>query len=871
VVATLLERDGDLALLDDALAGARQGQGRVVLVTGEAGIGKSSLVDAWLATVDDAASHVGWCDDLLSGRALGPLRDIARRAGGPLSEAIADGDLGRVLDAVLALLNDPLRPTVLVVEDLHWADEATLDVVRYVGRRIRQLPAVLVGTYRDDDVDGQHPLTGVLAVLTTAPVTRVEPRPLTESAIRQMAARNDVDPSEVLATTGGNPFFVAETLQAASGEIARTVVDSVLARLQALPEQARRAVEELAIVPGRIEADLVDAIEDDPTVIADAERRGLLVPAPGGGLRFRHELTRRAVEASLSATDRRAAHRRVLDHLLTREADDPSRLLHHAVGAEDPDRVVTYGMRAADEAFRAGAFRPAAAAQDHVLRHAGLLSPEEHARLLEQDAWTQLYLHRFPEAVRRAEEAVTARRNLRDTAGTALALCALSRVRYAAIDSEGALAAAEEADAVAAGVPDPEVRAEAGVARLSLWALLDHADLACAALPQLLEDVRALGRSDLESLVLNYGAVSRVLHEHATDEAVAMFVRAIAVARDHGHLDAAARGFTNLVGVLLLWRRHDEALQWLDEGLEFTADHDLAYLRFTMLAHRGTRLADVGRWDEAEADLSEMMARIADPGVLGITAARGLARIAVRRGDDDAHARLTRARDLATRSAASQYLGPVAALHAEQAFLTESRDAVVTAVAEALALEGAGAWAHGEALAWCRRADAPLPDGWERIEMHEEWAHVLHGRWQEAAAMARAEGRVYDEAMALLDSGDREQQLAALAVFDRLGARPAARLTRQRLAESGMRSIPRGPRPSTLSDPAGLTRRQAEVMELLVQGLTNSQIADQLVLSVRTVDHHVSAILQRLGVTDRREAAAAHAALLGARAADTRP
>jgi DNA-binding NarL/FixJ family response regulator len=157
-------------------------------------------------------------------------------------------------------------------------------------------------------------------------------------------------------------------------------------------------------------------------------------------------------------------------------------------------------------------------------------------------------------------------------------------------------------------------------------------------------------------------------------------------------------------------------------------------------------------------------------------------------------------------------------------------------------------------LRWLRRCGEPV----EPFEgCPEELAAGLRGDWRAAAAGWERIGAPYERALELVDSGEVDATLEALAVFDRLGADPAARLARRRLRELGVRQIPRGPQPTTRVNPAGLTDRQVEILRLLSEGLTNAEIAERLVLSVRTVDHHVSAVLQKLGVGGRRDAAAA--------------
>lgn len=192
--------------------------GSVVSIAGEAGIGKSSLIRAWMDDPgSDAQVFVGWCDDLRTSRTLGPFRDVARQVGGALSEAVAAADTAAVFEIILALMDQPLRPTVLVLEDLHWADEATLDVLRYVGRRIEPRRAMMVLTYRDDELGSDHPVRGLLSALPRDQLHRVSPQPLSMAAIATLTRDTPWDPDTVSRITGGNPFFVSEVVEGSGG------------------------------------------------------------------------------------------------------------------------------------------------------------------------------------------------------------------------------------------------------------------------------------------------------------------------------------------------------------------------------------------------------------------------------------------------------------------------------------------------------------------------------------------------------------------------------------------------------------------------------------------------------------------------------
>jgi DNA-binding CsgD family transcriptional regulator len=229
--------------------------------------------------------------------------------------------------------------------------------------------------------------------------------------------------------------------------------------------------------------------------------------------------------------------------------------------------------------------------------------------------------------------------------------------------------------------------------------------------------------------------------------------------------------------------------------------------------------------------------------------------VRVRRGDPGAGEVLDEARRLAAATGELQRIAPVAAARAEAAYLAgEPAQAREEAhAAYALAVGHDNPWALGELAYWMWRAGALAepPPG-----CAEPYALQMRGEWRAAAAAWERIGCPYERAVALAEGDDVEAQLDALRVFEQLGAEPAAAGLRQSLRARGVRGIPAGPRPSTRGNPANLTRRQLEILELLTQGLSNADIAAQLFIATKTVDHHVSAILGKLGVHSRGVAAA---------------
>lgn len=847
----ILEREPELVRLASAAREAADGAGSVALVFGEAGIGKSSLVKAMPDRLPNGARVlVGQCDDLATGRPLGPFRDLIGSVGAELARAVMEGgDRHRVYEALHGELAGTPHPAVLVVEDVHWADEASLDALRFLVRRMERLPALLVLTYRDDELSRGHPLRHLLGQVSRAPrVHRLPLARLSLDAVRTLSAGR-ADPAQVYAVTSGNPFFVAEVVAAGgTGKVPPTVVDAVLARLRGLDGATVDALEQLAVVPSAVERPLVDALlADGVSVLAAAEQRGLLAVAPER-VAFRHELIRRAVADSLPAARRIDLNRNALAALVARPGSDAARIVHHAAQAGDQDAIARYGPDAAKDAASAGAHREAAAQLRLVLRDRHRYAPADLADLLERYAVESYTIADSAPAVAAQREAVALRRSLGDTLALGADLRWLSRIHWWAGDADQAQEAAREAVAVLEHAGDDRLLALAVSNTAQLRMLSDR----YAEAVEHAERAIALARKADDAAILSHALnnVGTARWRGGDPGGRAQLEESLEVALAAGEVEHACRSYANLIWNLLDNLQYDEADTFLPPAMELAdrAEH-LGFLNYLHVELAIRRLA-VADWEDAEKHAEFGMHDFLPARCPALTV---IARVRIRCGRPGADELLAEAWEIAVRTKELQRTGPVAAARAEAAWLRGDLPAVIAAAepvhAQACRLPGAP---HRPELGyWLTRAGRPVPPD----DSDHPYALQARGQWRRAAALWQAAGCPYEHAAAFAESPDPGDQLTALAAFDALGAEPAARLVRAELRRLGVRRIPRGPLAATRGNPAHLTERQLQVMRLLAEGLTNAEIAARLVVSVRTVDNHVRAVLDKLDAPTRRHAA----------------
>ncbi len=850
----LLEREDELAVLVAAVDAARVGEGGLVLICGEAGIGKTSLLQALRRQVaGQAAFLVGTCESLSVPVPLGPLRDLAEAAGSRDLAELAGDDRLALARALVSMLR-ARGPAVAVIEDAHWADPLTLDVIRLLSRRIESAGVVLIVTYRDEQL-GSNPALGLLVgdLATSTAIRRILLRPLSEAAVRDLAAPGGVDVGELIRITGGNPFLVVEAL-AAEGSLPMTVRDATLARVGRLGAAARGAVDAAAMFGQRISPALLAAVVPGSGDLVDEAIACGVLTDDGQTLGFRHELIRRAVELSIAGPRRADLHARALSALVAHGHVDHARLAHHAEGAGLVVEACGYATLAASEAERVGALREASLQLERALRLGSDLAAGERFELLLRYARTANFSSRMHEALSGAEQAVALADEMRDArnrgraqAVLAWALWSLQRLPEARQSAEDAVAALEQTDDIAE-------LARAHASRIRMEATAFDVIAAIDAAPRALSLAAQAGLEEVQvDITISLGLA---LGHRGDPGAAALLANALSAAQAARLHIQTIRAHVNTVVTAADARDHATVDSASERARALFDEFQTPIPRDAVEAFVARSLLDRGRWDEALASAAlshrtghgeEMLARAVE------------GTVQARRGEQSARTLFERAWYDVQEGAEGPRHRVLRVALAEAAWLRGDRRAGLAHALDGLAAPYADRFARssGELALWATRFGSHVetpPNAPEPI------ARELAGDWRGAIRAWSALDAPYEAALAALP-GDERAARAGLAALHRLGAAGAARAFVRERAARGAR-VPRGPRRSTLANPAGLTRREQVVLRELATGNTNTVIAGKLHVSERTVAHHVSAILRKLGAPTRM-AAVEHARSAG--------
>jgi len=850
---TLLERDKFLTELNELFNKSRTENGYVVAISGEAGIGKTTLVEHFTNSFNGHTRILwGTCDDLFTPRPLAPLYDIA----GVLNSQIIDQlDSGIPRPSIFSTLLKEIQliePNIIVIEDVHWADESTLDLLQFLGRRINKLKTLLIITYRDDEIKSDHPLKIALSNLPSNYLKRIKLTPLSENTVKTLAKNYGRENGNLYAKTGGNPLLVTELLMNEEIETPATIKELVTSKLNRLSSEARLAVELISVIPGKAEKWLIQELIANYSLIDEAIEFGIL-KSEVDFIFFKHELTRIAIEESLSESKRIILNSQLLDILLRQNNIDHffARIIHHAIKAGNREAIIKYAPRAAKQASQLGAHNQAVKHYISALEFSDQLTLEERLTLLEGISFECFLTGQVQEAIKASEEALKILKNYTSPESEGEIYRRLSRILWYDCQDVKGEEYLDRAIKIFENLPLSRNLAMAYSNKSQTYAIREEYDIAIEWGNKALELARKLNDKEVEVHALNNIGCCKMLTENESGEQDLLKSLEISIEKDF--FEHATRAYVNLGSIHLQQRNLFAADKYFARGLDYGNEKDIYVFSLCMAGHYAKTKLQFGLWEES-IDLANyvLKQKSAPPGNT-VMPLNVLAVIRARRNDPGALKLINETMALAFKMGEMEKIVSVVSAKAEYFWLQNKLDDFTDELSSIYfkVLRTNNPWAIGEIAYWIWKAGR-LQEIPEIIS--KPYLLQIQGKWKEASELWNGLHCPYEQALALSE-GDEASMKKSIEIFERLGASATVQLIKQKMRESGIKSIPKGPRQTTKANPSGLTKRELEVLKLVSHGLSNSDIARELFISPKTVDHHISAVFSKLNIHSRIEAA----------------
>lgn len=865
----LLERDEPLTALESLLAAAAVGAGHVVAISGEAGVGKTSLVRRFARTLpDDAIFLHGDCEDLGTARPLGPLFDMLDRLDAEVAATVTgDAGYGDVFTALHAWLKRQ-DLAVMIVEDVHWADSATLDMIRFLGRRIASLPLLLLVTFRSDEPESDLEIARALGNIGAADLLRIELEPLSENAVGTLAAMAGRTAEGLHAATAGNPFFVTEILasqSAAGATLPASVRHAVWARIARYSEASQAMMKMLALMPGGASREqLAELVGEEAAAHIEPALQGqVLVEHDGARLTFRHALARLAVQALVPAHTRRAWHLEIAQWYARRRPQDDlaaaAARLYHANAGDDAEQVIALAPQLARHAGAVGAHRQAAQFLATALRFAERMDDATLAQTCETWSYESGLAERIDAEVIEARlRAIRLWERLGNVEKVGLNHRWLARLYWYFGDAAASRRHLAEAIQLLESIEPCEELAWSYSARSQTAMLNDRFDEAIEWGERALALAERLALPEVRVHSLNNVGTS-LLFTTDPERGIAMMEESLAISLAHGFHEQAARVYTNLAEYGISIKDLPFAERYLDAGIEFDTDNDLDSWLHYLRGCRAQALLLRGEHRAARevADAVLALAHITPVMKMGAALVRAL--VDVRTEASAGLDELTGLLDEANRTEEPQRIIPALLALAEACWIAGDLAQCAEHAEAAWRLSDASKpWERGDIACWLHRAGAPVPHGADPLP--EPVRLELAGQWREAAEAWQARGIHYTAALVVAASAHHAGAAVRRRVtrdLRQMGAEACLAAVTRHQPAGGAPARPRarrGPYRHSRSDRFGLTAKERVVLDCLCEGISNREIAERLNRSVRTVEHHVSSIIDKMDVDNRRAA-----------------
>ncbi len=681
-------------------------------------------------------------------------------------------------------------PNILIIEDIHWADESTLDLIKYLGRRANRINSLFLITYRDDELSPRHPLRFVLGDIASKSLKKFKLSSLTEKTVNKLANLHGI--KNLFQITSGNPFLINELINNKNEIIPSAIKDSILTRISRLTDDARDLAELVSIIPSRAEKWILNEITQNKLKKLDECLNAGILKTEAEFISFKHELSRMAVEESLSDSKRQLLNRRVLNTLLNQEKTEDylARIIHHASVINNKEIIIKYSPAAARQASDLGAHRLAANHYLNAVKFADDLTLEKQLELYNGRVYECYLTGQVDEGIKACELMLE----------------------------------------ILKSFPDPRIEGEV-YRRLANLFWFDSHD--AKSIEYLCKAVEILEKQQLtKELAMTYSNLSQIYaHRNKSEEAVKYGEKAIVLAKSVNDLETEAHSLNNIglckmrdnedsgewylkqslelslknnfyehtaraycnLGAKYLWGGNlMEAFKYLAIGLEYCYEKGLDAIGEIIAGDYAKAKLNYGDWEGA-IELSDFIyKKINVPTVNKIFPLCVIAQIRTRRIDPGALKLLDEADYLALKLGEIDRIVTVKGARAEYFWLQNNLSNVVDELEEVYKtlLISKDIWAIGEIAYWLWKA-GKLNEIPEKIA--KPYLLQIKGKWKDAADVWKELHHPYEQALALSE-GNEESMKCAIEILEQLGATATSQLIKQKMRESGIRNIPKGPR-----------------------------------------------------------------------------
>lgn len=852
----LVERSGYLDILHKKFDTINTGEGHTIFLSGEAGIGKTSLLKTFCKEVQkDCIVYQGACDALFTPRPLAPLFDIALQIGNDfLPDNSAIDDRPALFSRFLQELSNKKEAFILFFEDVHWADEATLDFIKFLARRIARLRCLFILTYRDNEIHSHHPLKSVLGQLPPDSFTRIPLAPLSKEAVDKMANQRGYKGEDVYSISGGNPFYVTEILASYSAGVPDNIKDAVLSVYNRQEGKTKEVWELLSVTPAGLEAATLSKAEPDYEKAIESCLEVRILHLDRGNIFFKHELYRRTIETSMSPFRRIALNKKILEILLQENEQQRKveRIIHHAKNANEYDIVIQYAPLAAKQAVSVGAHIEAAKLYLTAIEYYHGKDKELLMQFYEGYSYECYLTYRIKDAIIYQRKLLELRKEKNDIEGMGNSLRFLSRLWWYEGNRKQAESYGEQAIALLRDQPLTRVKAMAYSNMSQLKMLSDELEECLRWSDQAIAMAKELNDDEILSHALNNAGSVQMKVEALQEKATGLLQQSLDIALKNSFHEHAARSYTNLVSDSLILRKYKETEKILDEGIRYCDERDLGSWTQYMLSCKTKLKLETGKWDEA-LSIAENLSRDEDSSaIIKISALCVITAISIRRGNNNLESELREIKRMAAETAEHQRIVPAMSVLMEYEWISGKtvveKELLDTAIK--LAEETNHIYHNSEFSFWlslARNRSLRIPGVLTGYVLDNKSAVV------KAVSIWKKLGCPYEEALSLYH-GNEDDKKEALSILQQLGATAVYEKLKQELRDAGMKNIPRGMRSTTKTNPYFLTNRELDILQLLQEGLQNKEIGSRLFISPKTVDHHISSILFKLDVASRAKA-----------------